>query len=75
MLGGGITNVRLIQVGNNRNDYFRYFLGVHVRLIEVSINKGFIKVNTGNIFGDSSDRPRYGGCPLNTGFTVGLTDG
>ena len=31
-----ITSVRLIQVGNNRNDYFRYFLGVRVRLIEVS---------------------------------------
>ena len=28
--------VRLIQVGNNRNDHFRYFLGVRVRLIEVS---------------------------------------
>ena len=27
--------VRLIQVGNNRNDHFRYFLGVRVRLIEV----------------------------------------
>ena len=26
----------LIQVGNNRNDYFTYFLGVHVSLIEVS---------------------------------------
>ena len=31
-----ITSVRLIQVGNNRNDYFRYFLGCRVRLIEVS---------------------------------------
>ena len=31
-----ITSVRLIQVGNNRNDHFRYFLGVRVRLIEVS---------------------------------------
>ena len=30
-----ITSVRLIQVGNNRNDHFRYFLGVRVRLIEV----------------------------------------
>ena len=28
--------VRLIQVGNNRNDHFRYFLVVRVRLIEVS---------------------------------------
>ena len=31
-----ITTVRLIQVGNNRNYHFRYFLGVRVRLIEVS---------------------------------------
>ena len=31
-----ITSVRLIQVGNNRNDHFRYFLGVRVLLIEVS---------------------------------------
>ena len=31
-----ITSVRLIQVGNNRNYHFRYFLGVRVRLIEVS---------------------------------------
>ena len=31
-----ITSVRLIQVGNNRNDHFRYFLGVRVRLIEAS---------------------------------------
>ena len=31
-----ITSVRLIQVGNNRNDHFRYFLGVRVRLIQVS---------------------------------------
>ena len=31
-----ITSVHLIQVGNNRNDHFRYFLGVRVRLIEVS---------------------------------------
>ena len=31
-----ITSVRLIQVRNNRNDYFRYFLGVRVRLIEVT---------------------------------------
>ena len=31
-----ITSVRLIQVVNNRNDHFRYFLGVRVRLIEVS---------------------------------------
>lgn len=25
-----------IQVGNNRKDHFKYFLGVRVRLIEVS---------------------------------------
>ena len=31
-----ITSVRLMQVGNNRNDHFKYFLGVRVRLIEVS---------------------------------------
>ena len=31
-----ITSVRLIQVDNNRNDHFTYFLGVRVRLIEVS---------------------------------------
>ena len=31
-----ITSVCLIQVGNNRNHHFRYFLGVRVRLIEVS---------------------------------------
>ena len=38
MLGGGIwLQVSILtQVGNNRNDYFRYFLGVRVRLIEVS---------------------------------------
>ena len=54
-----ITSVRLIQVGNNRNDYSRYFLGVRVRLITVSF-----KVNKGNKFGD------FGYCPLNTGFTV-----
>ena len=30
------TSVRLIQVGNNRNHQFKYFLGVRVRLIEVS---------------------------------------
>ena len=31
-----IISVRLIQVGNNRNDNFRYFLAVRFRLIEVS---------------------------------------
>ena len=48
-----------MQVGNNRNDYFRYVLGVCVRLIKVSF-----KVNKGNKFWD------FGYCPLNTGFTV-----
>ena len=42
-----ITSVRLIQVGNNRHDYFRYILGVRVRLIKVSF-----KVNKGNKFRD-----------------------
>ena len=31
-----ITSVYLIQVVNNRNDHFRYFLGVRVRLIQVT---------------------------------------
>ena len=29
-----ITSVRLIQVGNNRNDHFKYFSGVRVHLID-----------------------------------------
>ena len=52
-------------VGNNRNDYFRYFLGVRVRLIKVSF-----KVNKGNKFGDFGYCPLNRGCPLNTSFTV-----
>ena len=60
-----ITSVRLRQVGNNRNDHFRYFLGVHVRLTKVSF-----KVNKGNKFGDFGYCPLNRGCPLNTGFTV-----
>ena len=60
-----ITTVRLIQVGNNRNDHFRYLLGVRVRLIEVSF-----QVNKGNKFGDFGYWPLNRGCPLNTGFTV-----
>ena len=44
-----ITSVRLILVGNNRNDNFRYFLGVRVRLIKVSF-----KVKIGKIVGDNS---------------------
>ena len=54
-----ITRVRLIQVGNNRNDRFRYFLGVRVRLIKVSF-----KENKGNKFGDFGYCPLNGGCPL-----------
>ena len=60
-----IVSVRLIQVGNNRNDHFRYFLGVRVCLIKVSF-----KVNKGNKFGDFGYCPLNRGCPLNTGFTV-----
>ena len=60
-----ITSVRLIQVGNNRNDHFRYFLGVRVRLIKVSF-----KANKGNKFWDFGYCPLNRGCPLNTGFTV-----
>ena len=64
-----MTSVRLIQVGNNRNDYFRYLLGV--RLIKVSF-----KVNKRNKFWDFGYCPLNRGCPLNircplnTGFTV-----
>ena len=66
-----ITSVRLIQVGNNRNDHFRYFLGVRVRLIEgVRLIKVSFKVNKGNKFGDFGYCPLNRGCPLNTGFTV-----
>ena len=38
VLGGGIiiTSVRLIQVDNNGNGHLRFFLGVRVRLVEVS---------------------------------------
>ena len=42
-----------MQVGNNRNDHSRYFLGVRVRLIKVSF-----KVNKGNKFGDLGYCPR-----------------
>ena len=42
-----IRSLHLIQVGNNRNDHFRYFSGVHIRLIKVSF-----AVNKGNKFGD-----------------------
>ena len=43
-----IRSLHLIQVGNNRNNHFRYFSGgVHIRLIQVSFT-----VNKGNKFGD-----------------------
>ena len=58
-----IASVRLIQVENNRNDHFRYFLGVRVRLKKTSF-----QVNKGNKFGDYC--PLNRGCPLNTGFIV-----
>ena len=48
------------QVGNNRNDHFRCFLGVCVRLTKVSF-----KVNKGNKFGDFGYCPLNRGCPLN----------
>ena len=48
------SGLRLIQVDNNRNYHFRYFLGVRVRLIKVSF-----KVNKGNRFWD------FDYCPLN----------
>ena len=42
-------------MGNNRNDYFRYFLGVRVRLIEgVRLIKVSFKVNKGNKSGTSA---------------------
>ena len=34
-----ITSVRLIHVGNDRNDYSGYFSGVCVRLIKVNKSK------------------------------------
>ena len=47
-----IISVRLIQVGNNRNDYFRYFLGVRVSLNRgVRLIKVSFKVNKGNNIG------------------------
>ena len=55
-----ITSVRLIQVVNNRNDHFRYFLGVRIRLIKVSF-----KANKGNKFWDFGYCPLDRGCPLN----------
>ena len=69
-----ITSVRLIQVGNVRNDYLRHVLGVRVRLIKVSF-----KVNKGNNFWVFGYCPLNRGCltrcPLKTGFTVLATQG
>ena len=74
MLGGGnylITSVRLIQIGNNRNDFLQVIfrfprpLTRGVRLIKVSF-----QVNKGNKFGDFGYCPVNRGCPLNTDFTV-----
>ena len=56
-----ITIVCLIQVGNNRNDQFRHFLGVRAGLIKVSL-----EVNKGNKFGDFGYCLLNRGCPLNT---------
>ena len=63
-----ITSVRLIQVGNNRNDHFKYFLGVRVRLIEVGVRliKVWYTLNKGNKFGVFGYCPLNRGCPLNT---------
>ena len=70
MLGGGrlISSVRLIQVGNYRDDYFRYFLGVRVGLYNrgVRLIKVSFKENKGNKFGDFGYCPLNRGCPLNT---------
>ena len=65
-----ITRVRLIEVGNNRNDHFVLFgcprpLNRGVELIKVSFEE-----KKGNKFGDFGYCPLDRGCPLNTGFTV-----
>ena len=60
-----ITSVRLIQVGNNRNDHFRYFVGVRVRLIGVCLIKVSFKANKGNKFWDFVYCLLNRGCPLN----------
>ena len=57
-----ITSVHLLQVGNNRNDHFRYFLDVCICLII----KVSLKVNEGNEFGDFGYCPLNRGCLLNT---------
>ena len=64
-------SVRLIQIGNNRNDFLQVLfrcprpLTRGVRLIKVSF-----KVNKGNKFWDFGYCPLNRRCPLNTGFTV-----
>ena len=45
-----ITSVCLIPVANNRNDHFKYFLGVGVRLIEVCNYKCPFKVTRPSFF-------------------------
>ena len=65
-----ITSVLLIQVGNNRNDHFRFFLGVRVLNRGVRLIKVSFKVNKRNKFGDVGFCPLNRGCPLKTGFTV-----
>ena len=63
-----VSSVRLIPVGNNRNDHFRYILfrcrrplNTGVRLIKVSFTE-----NEGNKFGDFGYCPLNRGCPVNT---------
>ena len=64
-----ITRVRLIEVGNNRNDHFVLFgcprpLNRGVELIKVSFEEKR-EINLG-----TSATVRLIRCPLNTGFTV-----
>ena len=72
-----ITSVRLIEVGNNRNDHFVLFgcprpLNRGVRLIKVSFEEK--KGNTVNLGTSATVRliesVRIIRCPPNTGFTV-----
>ena len=49
------------NTGWQRNDHFRCFVGVRVRLIKVSF-----KVDKGNKFWDFDYCPLNRGCPLNT---------
>ena len=67
MKNRSFSSARLIQVGNNRNDHFRYFLGGPrplnrgVRLINASF-----EVNKGNQIRYFGYGPLNRGCPLNT---------